>query len=203
VVYDAISIAVLTVGHFVFEIHPCSTACGNVFAVNLALFCFGKRDICLKQGVLEFLRFHVNGQLLHDTSGLPEGIRPDDKNSSFAPLSFDGVPPLRIGLFFRKVRMEFPYDLLVAHQASKFRPKGLAIMVSRDHKDQESLVTRGYIQSLSETVKILQDRALVGPSGAEFLGNLLHCLDDAVTLTASSWSPSLAQTLGGAAPRSR
>jgi hypothetical protein len=203
VVDHAISITILTVGHSVFKVDPCSTPRSDVFTVNFALFGFGERGIGLEQGILEFLWCRVHRELLHNASGLSEGVRPDDKNPSVSPLSFHGVPPLGIRLLIGKVRVELPYDLLVAHQVSKVPPDRLTIIFSCDHEDQKSLVSRGHIEPLSETVKILQDRALFGRLGPEFFRDLLHRLDHAVVPPTSSWSSSLAQTLGGAAPRSR
>ena len=188
----AVSITILTVGHSVFKVDPCSTPRSDVFTVNLALFCFGEGRIGLEQGILEFLRRRVNRELLHNASGLSEGICSDHKNPSFPPLSFHGVPPLGIGLLICKVHVEFPYDLLVAHQVSKVCPQRLTIIFSCDHKDQKSLVSRGHVEPLSETVKILQDRALFGPLGTEFLGDLLHRLDHAVVPPTSSRPSSLA-----------
>ncbi len=155
VVNLAIAITVLTVGHSIFEIDSCASSCRNVFTVNLALFRFSKGSIRLEESFLELLCGDVDRQLIHDVPCLSEGIRSDDKNTSFPPLSFDGVPPVRVGLFFRKVRVELPYDFLVAHQAPQVRSKPLTVIFSRYHKDQQSLVSRGNIEALSETVEIL------------------------------------------------
>ena len=174
--------------------------------VNLALFRLCERGVSLEKCFSEVLRLRLDWELLHYFTFLPEGIRPDDKNSGFPTLSLDCVPPFRIGFLVCEVRMELADDILVAHHAPQVRAKSLPVIFRGHHEDQQSLVPGCNIKSLPETVEILDYGPVSGSSRPKFLGHRPHRRDDVGVPTApyrASVATSLSETLRRAAPRPR
>ena len=196
---DPVRIAVLPVGHLVFEVNSCPAPLGNMVTVDLPFLGPREGGVCLQQNRFEFTQSGGQGDFLDHGPCLPESVGPNDKEARPPCFPLYRLPPSGIGVLLSKIDMETANDFRVTHQGPETQPKLLPLPTRSHDEEEKALVSGGHVQGLPEAVEVLHDRSLLRSPCSKSSGHMLHRLDD----TSLPGSPPPAQSLRRASSRSR